>query len=302
MLIITALYNKAHRSTERFDTGYPLLQCLCRLRRHPDHGMHIIKIFIVAVHRIFDVQTRRNRRVQLFIILPGIAYIPHSGAVQHCSLRNFGQNLLAGLPVHIKIQIHSLAGLNKRCQPAITYDRFISIPGNIQKGVIGTIHHDVISVASVHNGRCNQIGNGDSSAQEILFRRCFPYRGFLFRFCSAWLFLSAESLLFSFSPCFLFRHMHDGADVPRICFCCSRKRLGVYSSNLFCTCVRGCRRKGILCCRNTFCIPHILVCRKRILLHIFKQDSGQGSCGIKGRQRQRIFLTGTRVQKLIQNL
>ena len=157
-------------------------------------------------------------------------------------------------------------------------------------------------MASVHSCRRNQIRNGDASAQKVLFHHCFPYRGLLFRFCSAWRFLSAGPLLFSFSPCFLFRQMSDGADAPRVYFCCSRKKPGVFFGNRFRTCVRGCLRKGFQCCWNTFCIPHIFVCRKYILLRIFTQDPSQGSCSVKGRQRQRIFLAGTRVQKLIQDL
>ena len=56
--------------------------------------------------------------IQFLVVLPRIAYIPHTGAVDHGGLSNFGEDLFLGLTLDEKTQVDPLASLHQRRKPA----------------------------------------------------------------------------------------------------------------------------------------------------------------------------------------
>ena len=95
-----------------------MLQRLRITGRDLNERVHIVKILALPVHHIPEVETGADGAVKLFIVLSGIAHLPHTGAVHHRCLRDLREDLLLGLPPDKEAHIDALAGLYQRGKPA----------------------------------------------------------------------------------------------------------------------------------------------------------------------------------------
>ena len=94
IFVVAASGDHIHGHAELFHLCRPLLQRFGIKRRDLDERVHIIEILALPVHHILEVETGADGAVKLFIVLSGIAHLPHTGAVHHRCLRDLGEYLL----------------------------------------------------------------------------------------------------------------------------------------------------------------------------------------------------------------
>ena len=94
IFVVAASGDHIHGHAELFHLCHPLLQRFGIGRRDLDERVHIIEILALPVHHILEVEAGADGAVKLFIVLSGIAHLPHTGAVHHRCLRDLGEDLL----------------------------------------------------------------------------------------------------------------------------------------------------------------------------------------------------------------
>ena len=80
--------------------------------------MHIVKVLTLTVHDVLEVKARIDGAIQFFVVLTGIAYVSHAGAVHHRRLSDFRKDLFFRLPLDKKAHVDSLTSLYQRGKPA----------------------------------------------------------------------------------------------------------------------------------------------------------------------------------------
>ena len=83
LFVVAAPGDHVRRHTQLFHRRHPLLQCLRVVCRHFYEGIHVVEVLPLAVHHVLQVKPRADGAVQLLIVLPCVAHVPHPGAVDH---------------------------------------------------------------------------------------------------------------------------------------------------------------------------------------------------------------------------
>ena len=135
--------------------------------------MHIVEVLALPVHHILEVKAGADGTVKLFIVLTGIAYLPHTGSVHHGRLCDLGEYLLLRLPFDKEIQIDTLASLYQRGQPAGTDRGGVAISRDVKVGMVHAIDDDVVLALGVHGSRCKNVENGCGACLQLRKIRLF---------------------------------------------------------------------------------------------------------------------------------
>ena len=83
MLIVRAFAEEILRNTEVLHRRRALFQQFQAFGGNLDNRVHIVKVLVIAVHAVFEVEPCADGTVQFFIIRAGVANIAHTGTVYH---------------------------------------------------------------------------------------------------------------------------------------------------------------------------------------------------------------------------
>ena len=90
VFIVTAPRDHIDGYAQLFYLCDPLFQRFRVGSSNLDQGVHIVEILALTVYHVLQIKTRADGAVQFLVVLAGITHIPHTGAVDHGSLRDLG--------------------------------------------------------------------------------------------------------------------------------------------------------------------------------------------------------------------
>lgn len=114
-----------------------------------------------------------ERAIQFLVVLPRIAYIPHTGAVDHGGLSNFGEDLFLGLTLDEKTQVDPLASLHQRRKPAGANRGGVTVARDIEISMIHVVYDDVVTAFCIHRGGRENVKNGGGACFKLTEIRLF---------------------------------------------------------------------------------------------------------------------------------
>ena len=165
--VIAATSDHIHRYTQLLHGGDALFQRIRIIRHHFDEGVHIVEVFPLPVHDVLQVETGGDGTVQLLIVLTGISHIPHSTAVEHGGLCNFGEDLFPVLAGKAEADIDALARLHQRCKPAGADCGAVTIAGDVEVGMKNAVHYDVVTAFRINGGGRENVQNGGRAGFQL---------------------------------------------------------------------------------------------------------------------------------------
>ena len=167
VLVVAAASDHVNGHAQFFHRRHPLLQGLRVIGGDFHQGVHIVKVFPLPIHHVFEIQPGVDGAVQLLIVLTGVPHIPHPGAVHHGGLRDFGQDFLLGLPLDGEAQADALPGLHQRGQPAGAHGGGVAVPRHVEVSVVHPVHQDVVPALGVDGGGRQDIQDGGGARLQL---------------------------------------------------------------------------------------------------------------------------------------
>ncbi len=140
--------------------GDALFQSVGIVRHHLDQCVHIVEVLPLPVHPLLQIGPGVDGVAQLLEVLAGVPHVPHPGAVHHGGLGDGAHRLFPGLAAKLEAEAHPLPGLDEGRQPALAHHGGVTIPRDVEVGVVHPVQQQVVRGMAVDGGGGDEVRDG----------------------------------------------------------------------------------------------------------------------------------------------